>query len=223
MEQSAARFLRGIILLILMCIPVALSVFFFAGQSLRLDEAQSLWQSGRSVGYIFTLVAEDVHVPLYHILLHFWRITFGNTVVAARAMSLLFYILSIPAPYFLGALAYNKRVGLFAAFLFSISPFMNWYGNEIRMYTLFTFFVIVNQYFFVKILKFKQEGKEHSDHIWALYTLTAIFGAFSHYFFFLSLASQMVFYFAQRKLFLEGSFKRFVYAAIIVCGVFLPW
>ncbi len=219
MAPYAVKVVRGLLLLVLMCIPIALSVFFFAGQSLRLDEAQSLWQSGRSVGYIFTLVAEDVHVPLYHVLLHFWRIAFGNTVIAARSMSLVFYILSIPALYALGALAYNRRVGFFAAFLFSISPFMNWYGNEIRMYTLFTFFVILNQYFFVKILK----SKEHSDHVWALYTLTAILGVFSHYFFFLSLASQAVFYFLQRKLFLEGSLRRFVYAMLIVCGVFLPW
>src|SRR6185437_16580532 len=137
MEQSAARFLRGIILLILMCIPVALSVFFFAGQSLRLDEAQSLWQSGRSVGYIFTLVAQDVHVPLYHLLLHFWRIAFGDTITSARLMSLAFYIASIPALYMLGKLAYNRRVGLFATFLFSILFFMNRSANEIRMYTLF--------------------------------------------------------------------------------------
>lgn len=211
--------MRALVLLILMCIPVALSVFFFAQQSLRLDEAQSLWQSGRSVGYIFALIAQDVHVPLYHVLLHFWRIAFGDTITAARIMSLVFYMLSIPALYALGKLAFNQRVGLFAAFLFALSPFMNWYGNEIRMYTLFTFFVILNQYFFVRIFK----NKEHSDHVWALYTLTAILGVFSHYFFFLNLASQEVFYLVQRNTFPPGSFKRFVYALLMVCAVFLPW
>jgi mannosyltransferase len=223
MESYAAKAVRGLVLLVLMCIPVALSWYIFAGQSLRLDEAQSLWQSGRSVNYIFTLVAQDVHVPLYHILLHFWRIAFGNTVVVARMMSLLFYVISIPALYMLGKLAYNRRVGLFAAFLFSISPFMNWYGNEIRMYTLFTFFVILNQYFFIKIIKSQGQTKDKSDTTWALYTLTAILGVFSHYFFFLNLASQAVFYLVQRRLFPEGSFKRFVYALLIVGALFLPW
>jgi mannosyltransferase len=219
MEHYAAKIGRGVVLLLLMCIPVLLSVFFFAGQSLRLDEAQSLWQSGRGVGYIFNLVAKDVHVPLYHILLHFWRIAFGDTVMVARSMSLVFYILSIPALYLLGTAAYNRRVGFFAAFLFSISPFVNWYGNEIRMYTLFTFLVILNQYFFVKIFK----NKEHSDHTWALYTLTAILGVFSHYFFFLNLASQAVFYLLQKSRFPTGSFKRFVYALVIICLLFIPW
>ncbi len=225
MEPYAAKLGRGVVLLALMSIPVLLSVFFFAGQSLRLDEAQSLWQSGRGVGYIFNLVAKDVHVPLYHILLHFWRIAFGDTVTVARSMSLFFYILSIPALYLLGTAAYNRRVGFFAAFLFSISPFVNWYGNEIRMYTLFTFLVILNQYFFVKIFKNTEQSTSPAarDHIWALYALTAILGVFSHYFFFLNLASQAVFYLLQRKRFHAGSFKRFVYAMIIVCAVFVPW
>jgi len=219
--RSARAFSFGtfLALAVLMLIPVGLSIAFFSGQSLRLDEAQSLWQSSRDVAHILTLVSQDVHVPLYHLMLHFWRIYFGNTVVVARDMSLLFYIISIPALYFLGKLAYGRTVGLFAAFLFSISPFMNWYGNEIRMYTLFTFFVILNQYFFLKILK----SREHNDHVWALYTLTALFGVFSHYFFFLNLASQAVFYFIRHKQFLPGSFKRFFFAVIIVVVAFVPW
>jgi mannosyltransferase len=219
-ERSASQSaFTALTVALLMCVPVVLSMLFFSGQSLRLDEAQSLWQSGRSVGYIFKLIAQDVHVPLYHLLLHFWRIAFGDTVTSARLMSLAFYVASIPALYMLGKLAYNRRVGLFATFLFSISPFMNWYGNEIRMYTLFTFLVIVNQYFFVRIFK----NKEHSDDIWALYVLTALLGVFSHYFFFLNLASQVVFYLVERKTFPEGSFKRFMAAMVIVAAAFLPW
>jgi len=202
----------------MMCIPILLSYFFFAGQSLRLDEAQSLWQSSRSATDILTIVAQDVHVPLYHELLHFWRLYFGDTITAARVMSLGFYLLSIPALYFLGKLAYSRNAGLFATFLFSISPFMNWYGNEIRMYTLFTFFVILNQYFFVKIFK-----GEANDHVWAGYALSALFGVFSHYFFFLNLAGQAVFYFVRRGVFPAGSFKRFVGTMVLVVAAFIPW
>src|SRR5580704_3972804 len=139
--MAKTQITTGALLAAFMCIPVVLSIFFFSGQSLRLDEAQSLWQSSRSVGYIFTIVAEDVHVPLYHLLLHFWRIIFGDTVASARAMSLVFYIASIPALYALGKVSYSRRTGLFAAFLFSISLFMQKTAYEIRMYTLFTFFV----------------------------------------------------------------------------------
>jgi uncharacterized membrane protein len=200
-----------------MALPLVLSFAFFIGQSLRLDEAQSLWQTSRSVSEIFTVIAGDVHVPFYHLVLHFWQLYIGSSVTAGRALSLLFFCLSIPALYFVGNLAFNRRVGLYAALLFAISPFMNWYGNEIRMYTMFTFFVIVNQYFYIRL------WKKPSDHVWAGYILTAIGGVFSHYFFFLNLLSQVVFYVLRRKLFPPHTLRRFLFSALVVCAAFAPW
>lgn len=205
----------------MMVFCASLAYFFFGPQSLRLDEAQSLWQTTRSAGEILTLVAQDVHVPLYHQVLHFWRMVLGDTVGAARLLSLLFYLLSIPAIYFLGKVAYSRTIGLFAAFLFSISPFMNWYGSEIRMYTLFTFLVIVNQYFFLSI--FKNSAGKAQRGIWIGYAATAMLGVYAHYFFFLNLLSQLVFYFIQRDRFPEGSLKRFAVVAALVVAAFAPW
>ncbi len=207
------------VLFVCALIPIALSYFFFAQQSLRLDEAQSLWQTSRNFSDIFTIVAGDVHVPFYHLLLRLWRIYIGDSVDLARLLSLAAYVASIPALYMLGRRAYNRRIALFAVFLFSISPFMNWYGNEIRMYTLFTFFVILNQYFFIRL--FKDESP--SDHVWSGYILTALLGVFTHYFFFLNLLSQAVFYFLRRDLFSRGSLGRFVLAFGIIVVSFLPW
>ncbi|HUO56435.1 MAG TPA: glycosyltransferase family 39 protein [Candidatus Paceibacterota bacterium] len=202
-----------------MALPIVFSYLFFLGQSLRLDEAQSLWQTSRSFGDIFTVVAGDVHVPLYHIVLRFWRLYVGESITSARALSLLFYVISIPALYEVASYAYNRRVALFSILLFSLSPFMNWYGNEVRMYTLFTFFVILNQYFYLRILR----EKTPRDGVWAGYILTALLGVFTHYFFFLNLAAEALFYFLRRDLFARGSFKRFVFAAGIVGVCFVPW
>lgn len=201
----------------MMLFAVALSVFFFSAQSLRLDEAQSLWQTSRSVPNILSTVARDVHVPLYHLLLHFWRIYFGNTVDVARAMSLFFYVLNIPAIYLLGRYAYNRSVGLFAALLLALSPFMNWYGSEIRMYTLFTLLAILNQYFFIRLYR------EHDDASWVGYTLTAIAGIFTHYFFFFNLVAQAAFFLLFRREFAHNAFRRFLAVAGIVAALFLPW
>ena len=99
-------------LVLLAALVGALAYFFFFNQSLRLDESQSLWQTGRSAADILTIVAQDVHVPLYHEILHFWRIVVGDTVEYARLLSLLFYIASIPALYALGRLASALQVEL---------------------------------------------------------------------------------------------------------------
>ncbi len=202
-----------------MVVPIVLSVTYFSHQSLRLDEAQSLWQSSRGFKDVVTVVAGDVHVPLYHLVLRLWRLYVGDSVMFARLLSLLAYVLSIPMMYLLGATAYSRRVGLFASFLFSISPFMNWYGNEIRMYTFFTLLVITNQYLFLRLFK----DKIPSDHVWSGYILTALLGVFTHYFFLLNLASQAVFYYVRRDLFVPGSLRRFILAGALVVAALLPW
>ena len=64
------------------------------GQSLRLDESQSIWQSSHSISGLLHTVALDVHVPLYHLLLHFWLFYFGDSVQAVRLLSLLLFLAS---------------------------------------------------------------------------------------------------------------------------------
>jgi mannosyltransferase len=204
-------------LLFLMVSTVLLSVFLFSHQSLRLDESQSLWQTSHSPIKILTLIAGDVHVPFYHLLLHFWQTIFGNDVYTSRILSLVFFVISIPALYFLGTKSFGWKSALFASFLFAFSPFMNWYGNEIRMYSLLTFITIVNQYLFVRL--FKGEGRG----LWILYAITALFGLYTHYFFAFVLIAQGIFYLFNKQLFEEGAFKKF---ALIGGGLilsFAPW
>src|SRR5205085_1186693 len=122
--------------------------------------------------------------------------------------------------YALGILAYNRSTALFAATLVAVSPFMNWYGNEIRMYTLLTLIVIFNQYFYIKLWKTHGESENHA---WAGYVVTALLGVYTHYFFIFNLLAQAIFYFTHRSLFHEHAFKRFIVAAVIVVAAFAPW
>ncbi len=201
----------------MMIFAVILSAVFFQKQSLRLDESQSLWQTSHSSLEILHTVAQDVHVPLYHLLLHVWQFFFGNDVSTARILSLIFFLMSIPAIYFLGKRSYNRNIGLFTAALLTISPFMNWYGNEIRMYSMFVLIAILNQYFFIGIYKEESEGE------WAGFIVTAIFGIYTHYFFFLILATDAMFYFFNRHLFSSGSLRKFISVAVWLVVLFLPW
>lgn len=201
----------------------------FLDESLRLDEAQSLWQTSRDTGSILAVIAGDVHVPLYHLVLHAWRLYTADTIAAARLLSLVFFVLSVPLLYLIGVRAYGRRVALFAVVLFALSPFMNWYGNEIRMYTMFVFLTLANQYFFLRIFSDRErEGSQSRwyatrDGVWAAYAVTAVAGCFTHYFFFVNLLAQGVFYVMRRDLFPEGSLRRFLLTALILVGTFLPW
>lgn len=194
---------------------VTISVLFMMKESLRLDEAQSIWQTSHTLGGTLEIVAQDVHMPMYHVLLHYWMIIFGTGVEAVRSMSLVFFVACIPVLYLLSRTILNRGWSLVVITLFALSPFMNWYGSEARMYTLLTFFALLSQYFYVRILQGKQG--------WGGYALTAIIGAYSHYFFMFTLAAQAIFFLLNRKKFAPGSLKRFIATAVGVVIAISPW
>jgi mannosyltransferase len=210
-----------VLLTILGCIvSVALiSRFVLINNSLRLDEAQSLWQTSHSPGGLLRVVAQDVHVPGYHILLHFWQLYFGNGVQTARLMSLLLFMINIPVFYLMVRRLLSVNWSLFAVALFSFSPFMNWYANEARMYTLLALMATISQYYYLRIL---QSDKPKTSN-WVGYGLSALFGIYSHYFFLFNLAVQGIFYLLNFKRFAPGSFKRLAIVGIMVVVALSPW
>lgn len=207
----------------LLLLMVAFAVFFslnvFAQTSLRLDEAQSLFQVNRDIPGMLNLVAQDVHVPGYHTLLHFWMIIFGQGIFVARLLSLVFFVGTILMTYVLASYALGRRsIGLFAALLITISPFMNWYGSEARMYTMLSFATVLHVYFLIKIMR------ESTPNRWILWTLTAVFGLYTHYFFVFVLLSEFIAIIMLRKKFAgRHQFKKFIVAGAIAGLSLLPW
>ena len=203
-------------LAVMIAFVTVVSLSFLLGQSLRLDEAQSFFQTARTPSRLLELVAQDVHVPLYHLLLHVWSVAFGNGVATARILSLLFFAATIPVVYLIGKENFSRRIGLTAALLITISPFMNWYGSEARMYTLLTFMTVLNQLYFMRA--WKKGGNS-----WIGYGVTAVLGMYSHYFFALVLVTQAIFYLTHRKSFQEGALKRLTAVAVAVGVALAPW
>jgi mannosyltransferase len=204
-------------LLLLMIGAVLLSVFVFSKSSLRLDEAQSLFQVSRDFPGLLFQIAQDVHVPGYHTLLQGWVNVFDNDVRTARYLSLAFFIAIIPAVYYLGAMIFNRRVGMLAALLVTISPFMQWYGSEVRMYSMLAFVTVIHQILFLKV--FKQGKALH----WFWYVLVTIIGLYTHYFFAFVILTEVLFYLLFKRQFKDGSFKKFFVAAIVALAAFVPW
>jgi mannosyltransferase len=201
----------------LMAGVTALSILVLSRQSLRLDEAQSLWQTSHSPGQILWIVAQDVHVPLYHMVLHWWMVLFGNDIASARYLSLLFFIATIPAMYLMARLIMGQRESVLVAGLVALSPFMNWYGNEARMYSQLVLVTVLNQYFFLRIFQ-KRSGRN-----WLWYSLTAVVGIYTHYFFALVLLTQGAFYLWRRREFVPGTIWRLAGVALLVAAAISPW
>src|SRR6266516_4759506 len=123
-------------ILLAIFLTIGISIRTLYSQSIRLDEAQSIWIYTKSVPTLLNFTAQDVLTPLYGLLLHFWLQLFGAGIIAARSLSLLFFVLTVPVLYLLARSATSRSIAILTIVLFSLSPFIVWYSNEARMYTL---------------------------------------------------------------------------------------
>lgn len=218
------------IIFLLLIFSLINSIFILSGQSLRLDEAQSIWASVKSIPAILLYVAQDVHVPLYELILHFWIQIFGANILYARILSFIFFLGSLPFLYLITKHVINRNAAVLTVFLFSLSPFISWYTFEARMYTLFTFLVCASHYFFLQLLN--SNGKKGS----LGYFFATLAGIYTHYFFFLLLLTQCLYlikHFYEKfretnnfKLFFQyysGELSGFLSPIFLAVFLFTPW
>jgi hypothetical protein len=90
------------------------------------------------------------------------------------------------------------------------------------MYTLLVLLVVLNQYFFLRIFRSSRSTQNNAG-TWFWYGATALLGIFTHYFFLLTLLSQLIFYAFYRRFFPRKSLQRFALIGTLLLGAFAPW
>ena len=114
--------------------------------------------------------------PLYYILAWGWSTIFGTGEVGLRSLSALIGTLMVPAAFFCGRALASERVGLAAALLFALNPYLVWYSQEARSYILMALFATIA---IGGLARWEREGDRRSLWIWALASAGALL---SHYF-----------------------------------------
>ena len=121
-----------------------LALAAFAVRAASLD-AQSLWRDEVDALRFATAPWAEMlsnftrpgwNGPLYFLLLRGWIALTGSSEYAMRFFSLAFGVLCVPLVYVLGRRLFNRQTGLLAALLTTASPYLTWYGQEVKMYTL---------------------------------------------------------------------------------------
>lgn len=79
--------------------------------------------------------------PGLYYALHKWFVPAGSAAAATRLVALFFGVLTIPAGYWLGRAALDRRAGLALAALIAVSPWLIDYSQEARAYSLLAFLV----------------------------------------------------------------------------------
>jgi mannosyltransferase len=100
-----------------------------------IDEAISVGIASHPLTEIPGALRQDGSPPLYYLLLHEWMAVVGTGEEETRALSLLFAALTVPAAWWAGS-AYGRRAGGIAAAVAALCPFLTYYAQETRMYSL---------------------------------------------------------------------------------------
>lgn len=216
-------------LLLVVVMGSGVRAYKLTARSLWFDEAFSWRLSQFPLPEMLARSAQDVHPPLYYLLLKGWTNVFGASLLALRSFSVTLAAATIAAGYVLVAYALSSRAaGLTTALLLAVSGFEIQFSWEARMYTLGTFLALVSTWCLLHALTQQSQRAWW----WLTYAAAAAAFAYTHYYAFFSLAAQALFVILYILVATRGRVGEILHwkvfwfallAALVALGLFAPW
>jgi mannosyltransferase len=145
-------------------------------QSFWLDELVTVSLVKQSFSDMVHAIPQSEATPyLYYVVAWPWTRLFGSGEIGIRSLSALAGTATVIAAYGAGASLLSRRVGLLAAALVTVNPFLVWYSQEARAYAVVTLLVAIGLWLVGKALK----GERGAFAGWALVSSLALA---THYF-----------------------------------------
>ncbi len=207
------------VLIAIILLGLSLRLLCLTCESLWLDEGYSVLWAGQAPLEMLNAVSNDVHPPLYFLILHYWIALFGDSEYVIRLLSVIFGTASVFMIYRTGLLLTDKRASLAAALIMALSAFHIHYSQEIRGYSLMVMLTLLSMHFFIRYLK------ERGQWTGLLYVAFSALLLYTHYFGLLFLVSQGIYLIARRALGVEKGFPVAGPLILLASAVmlFLPW
>jgi mannosyltransferase len=149
-----------------------------------IDEAIAVGIASRDFTDIPGALRQDGSPPLYYLLLHGWMAVAGTGEAATRTLSLIFALLAVPVAFWAGNALFGRRAGALAAAGAAGCPFLTYYAQETRMYSLVALLSLLASASFA--LAFLHGGRRHVPllglwcvlllytHTWAVFLVTGM-------------------------------------------------
>jgi uncharacterized membrane protein len=194
------------------CAALSALVFIVIGieRSIWLDEANSTLIASGSIPDIVESLRRDNNLPAYYFLLWGWMKWFGDSEVALRALSAVFYLGGILVAYRIGREVFeDRRAARYGALFYLMSSLAIRQAQNVRMYSLLGLVAGLSTLAFLRLLR-----DDRSARAWGLYIGVNALGMFTHVWFGFVLAGQLTAAFVwKRKLWSR------VFGAILVSGL----
>lgn len=222
-EQSiASLYLKMPVLpaLFILLVSAATRFYELSAPAIWSDEAFSLLLSKLPPDQIIAHAIQDVHPPLYYLVLHAWMVFFGESVFAARSLSALAGVGTVLLGMWLLRLLSTSRASLLGGGLLALLPMAVRYSQEIRMYSLFGFFMMG-----AAIALIYWVSNPTNNKALAAFSALMLSGAYLHYFAGVCMASFWCFvlFSAIRDKTVRLDLSKWCLANLFVFLFYLPW
>lgn len=122
--------------LLIILLAVGVRIYSLSGQSLGLDEADTVvTASAPALKDVVGPAPGYPEPPLYATVLYLWM-KIGQSDAHIRLLSVALGVLGVAAVFLLYRDLWSRQVGLTAALLLAVNPLHVWYSQEARMYSL---------------------------------------------------------------------------------------
>jgi mannosyltransferase len=133
----------------LLALAVFLRVLMIHQRGIWYDDAFSILLAKQPLAQIFSGTAADTMPPLYYILLHYWM-KISTQIAWIRMLNLMIFMAMLGYVFAWVKQLSSETAGLLAVFFCSISPFLVYHSQEVRMYMLLAFFQVAYLYYFTR-------------------------------------------------------------------------
>jgi len=175
------------ILLSLTIIGFILRFYNLGFNSLWLDEASTHTFAVMSIPEIWqATMGGEFNPPLFYWIEHV-MLAFGNNEFVLRFFPALFGLLTIPLVYLAGKEFIDRNVGIIAAAACTFSPFLIFYSQEARAYSMMLFFVAAALVFYFRAQKTNDLKN------WALFGAFSALAFWSHFYAFVIISSLILY------------------------------
>jgi 4-amino-4-deoxy-L-arabinose transferase-like glycosyltransferase len=182
---AASRYIQALI--VITVIGFFLRFYNLGYNSLWLDEASTYSISVKSFAEIWQVTAAgEFNPPLFYWVEHV-MLMLGNNEIILRFIPALLGVLTIPLFYVIGKEFLDQNTGIIAAAACAMSPFLIYYSQEARAYSMMLFFVTLATIFFLKAMK--SGSLTH----WAFFGAFSALAFWSHFYAFVMIAALVLY------------------------------
>ena len=205
----------GSILVALILLAFALRVYHLGASSLRGDEAFAVRYWAAPPAEVLSQLAWVEPHP-FGIFFGFWlwKSVAGDSEFAMRLLSALVNLLGVPALFVIGRRLFGSpRIGLIAAFLWTINPNLVWHSQDARNYAIWAGISAVSMWLMLRAA----DRSRRAD--WALYILVTTLGL---YVFFLE-AFMIVVHGLYVLICRRKAWRSWLISLLIIGVLLIPW